>query len=635
MGKFLSTLSRPLALFLVFLFGATTLAAIPAANAAISINLGSAANYTLLAGSTITNGAGTRLTGASNIRVGVSPGRLILSEVNSLKVSGATAFDNGSAAAAQAQADFEAGRSQLNSLPSSEEVADLSDQTFTPGVYTSNAAWTSAADITLDGLGNSGSVFVFRTAAAITTAASSRLILTNGASAENVYWVAGAAFNAGASSYFSGHILATAAATIGAGAYIDGQIIASRSVPITLGAGAVVNYSGSSPIFSYVVAFDSGQAIGSQPTISGVAKTLTIPRPTITKIGFVFAGWNTLPDGSGTRYIPEQVVGVTAPTALYLHPTWQLAGGSSPSGSPTNSSSPSGLPSGVPVEGAVARWVDETLGGGVAGVPFVDAVRVGVFKDLISIPISTCSYELSSGVLPFGLSLDRATGIVLGTTQAWGVFRFDISATCPGYIKLTKSYSITVAPGSIATYPLTLGTPMPTTPAMAAPGVASSCTVVPALPAGLNLDLATCSVFGVPAAVQTLTTYVVTASTASYYSTRQFQLGIASTLVKAVYFAPGSSKLSATAITALNKIVAAARVSKAKTIRITGFADSMPARGDVALARSRTNSVKSYLAARLPGVIFALSSNGSANATAAPMTTSAQAINRRVEIRVG
>lgn len=625
---------RPLAFLLGSLLVATALVFVPSASGANSISLGSASGYSLVAGSTITNGAGTRLTGSSNIRVAVSPGRLIQSEVDSLRISGATAFENGSTVAAAAQADFEAARSQLNSLPSVETVPDLSSRTFSPGVYTSDAAWTVAADITLDGLGNSGSVFVFRTAAAMTTAAASRVILINGASPENVYWVTGAAFNAGASSFFSGHILATAAATIGASAYIDGQILAGRSAPITLGAGAVVNYAGAAQMFSYAVAFDASQATGVQSAISGIAKTLTIPKSTLTKNGFVFAGWNTLADGSGTSFIAGQVVALTAPTSLYLHPTWQAAAGSSPSPSPTSSTNPGSTPSGSPVEGAIARWIDDALGAGVAGLAYVDAVRAGVYKDAFVLPSATCSYEVTNGVLPFGYTIDRASGIVVGTAQGWGLFRFDVSATCPGYAKLTKSHSIMVAPGGVSAYPLTLGSPMPPTTAMATLGVTSSCVVSPVLPVGLFLEPSSCSVWGVPAVVQPLKTYVITSSTASNYSTRQFQIGVNSTLVKAVFFAPGSSKLSATSRSALSKIIAAARVSRAKTIRITGFADSMPARGDAALARSRTISVKKYLASRLPTVTFTLSSNGSANATSAPLTSAAQAINRRVEIRV-
>jgi flagellar motor protein MotB len=646
MRTIFSIFSRALAIFAIGLLGATTLVFTPSASATTSINLGTAANYTLLAGSTITNGAGTRLTGSSNLRVAVSPGNLIQSEVDSLRISGATAFENGSIAAATAQADFEAARSQLNSLPSTESVLDLSSRTFTPGVYTSDAAWTVAANITLDGLGNSGSVFVFRTAAAMTTAAATRVILTNGATAENVYWVTGAAFNAGASSFFSGHILASAAATIGASAYIDGQIIASRTVPITLGAGVVVNYAGTASIYPYAITFDSSQTAGVQLAVTNTANTLTIPSATLTKSGFVFAGWNTVADGSGTGYTAGQVVPLTAQTSLYLYPTWQATSGSVPSASPTSSasatpsatqtpsSSSSSIPSDSAFEASTMRWTDEYLAAGLAGLPYVDAVQAGAFKGNSPMPATSCSYEVTNGVLPFGYTIDRASGIVLGNTHAWGLFRFDVSATCPGYSKIIKSQSLTVTPGGTTAYPLTVGTPMAPTPAMATPGVVSICSVSPTLPAGLFLEQSSCSVWGVPAVIQPLRTYVITASTASYSSTRQFQVGVASTLVRAVFFAPGSDRLSAASMSALNKVVAVTKSTQAKSLRITGFADSMPGRGDAALAKSRTNSVRNYLAARLPRVAFALSSNGSANATSAPLTTTAQSINRRVEIRV-
>ena len=57
-----------------------------------------------------------------------------------------------------------------------------------PGVYTSAAAVTNTRTMTLDADGDSNAVFVFQIGAAFSSAAASKVVLTNGALANNVYW---------------------------------------------------------------------------------------------------------------------------------------------------------------------------------------------------------------------------------------------------------------------------------------------------------------------------------------------------------------------------------------------------------------------------------------------------------------
>ena len=71
------------------------------------INLGSSANYVLLAHTAITNGATTVITGSTSRIVGISPGVSDVGTVASILFSGATEFQNATDAPTIAQADLQ------------------------------------------------------------------------------------------------------------------------------------------------------------------------------------------------------------------------------------------------------------------------------------------------------------------------------------------------------------------------------------------------------------------------------------------------------------------------------------------------------------------------------------------------
>lgn len=71
--------------------------------------------------------------------------------------------------------------------------------------------------------------------------------------------------------------------------------------------------------------------------------------------------------------------------------------------------------------GYVPAWADDTLGRMVVGVPYADGVVAAGFPP--------CTYSITSGSLPPGLSLNAATGKVTGTPTTAGTYAFDISAT--------------------------------------------------------------------------------------------------------------------------------------------------------------------------------------------------------------
>ena len=97
-----------------------------------------------------------------------------------------------------------------------------------PGVYTINGAASIGGTLTLDGRGNVNSVFIFRINGAFSTGASSAIVLTNGASACNVYWVAEGAVAMAASTVMKGTVIAhNGANSMGANCTLEGRIFST------------------------------------------------------------------------------------------------------------------------------------------------------------------------------------------------------------------------------------------------------------------------------------------------------------------------------------------------------------------------------------------------------------------------
>ena len=100
------------------------------------------------------------------------------------------------------------------------------------GVYSAAAAISLTGTMTLDGQNDPNAVFIFQVNAALSTAASSTIHLINGAQASNVFWQVNGAATTGASSSFSGTIMAIGAITLGAGASLDGGALSDGLVTL-------------------------------------------------------------------------------------------------------------------------------------------------------------------------------------------------------------------------------------------------------------------------------------------------------------------------------------------------------------------------------------------------------------------
>lgn len=131
--------------------------------------------------------------------------------------------------AAQAVADLQAVFSQLDNIPVTVvHGATFGTETLYPGVHSVAAAASVAGTLTLDAQGNSNALFVIKMGAALSIGASTTIVLLNGASAANVFWLAKGAITLGASTIMKGTLLAnTGAVSLGANCTLEGRMLST------------------------------------------------------------------------------------------------------------------------------------------------------------------------------------------------------------------------------------------------------------------------------------------------------------------------------------------------------------------------------------------------------------------------
>jgi hypothetical protein len=111
--------------------------------------------------------------------------------------------------------------------------ADIGGETLAPGVYKTTSAQPSlgiTGNLTLAGNG----VYIFQIVSTLTTAANnSDVILSGGATAEDVFWQVGSSATLGTTTIFAGTIMAQASVSLDTGATLNGRALA-RTGAVTL-----------------------------------------------------------------------------------------------------------------------------------------------------------------------------------------------------------------------------------------------------------------------------------------------------------------------------------------------------------------------------------------------------------------
>ena len=184
---------------------------------AINVDLGAAASFAVLAGSTVTN------TGPSVINgdVGVTPGSAITGFPPGMVVPPSIEYV-ADAVAMGAETDlttaynFAAGEACTGGNITGENLGGI---TLTPGVYCSSSQSQLTGTLTLDDEGDPNSVFIFVIADTLTTASGSSVAFMSGTQGD-VYWLVGSSATLGAGTAFEGNILASKSITLDTGATI-------------------------------------------------------------------------------------------------------------------------------------------------------------------------------------------------------------------------------------------------------------------------------------------------------------------------------------------------------------------------------------------------------------------------------
>ena len=209
------------------MLGALALYAPAAFAAQAPVGLGTAGNFGVLAGSTVTNTGPTTINGD----LGVNPGAAITGFPPGHVNGTIHAAD---AVALQAQSDLTtAYNDAAGRTPAATVSGDLAGRTLVGGVYKSASSLGLTGTLTLDAQGDPNSVFIFQAGSTLITASGSRVNLINGAQSCNVYWQVGSSATLGTGSVFAGNILALTSVTINDGVTVTGRALA-RNGAVTM-----------------------------------------------------------------------------------------------------------------------------------------------------------------------------------------------------------------------------------------------------------------------------------------------------------------------------------------------------------------------------------------------------------------
>ncbi|MEP7336746.1 MAG: ice-binding family protein, partial [Acidobacteriota bacterium] len=213
--------------FAAFFYGRTAAFVMP--------SLGTAQNFAILGGSTVTNvpDAGTIVNGD----LGVWPGAAITGFPPGI-VNGT--INAGNAVAMQAQSDLTTAYNALAGLPCGTNLTgmDLGGMTLAPGVYCFNTSAQLTGTLTLDAQGNPDASFIFQIGSTLVTASNAAVQVINGAQGCGAFWQVGSSATLGTGTSFIGSILAEASITLTDGVTLSGRALA-RTAAVTMDSNVV------------------------------------------------------------------------------------------------------------------------------------------------------------------------------------------------------------------------------------------------------------------------------------------------------------------------------------------------------------------------------------------------------------
>jgi hypothetical protein len=204
------------------------------------VDLGSASDFAVLAGSGISNiGVSTMVNGDVGSFPTATINGLLPENVNG------TLYTTADPIVGLAKDDLDAAynEAQSRSLDAISLPGQIGGLTLAPGLYvnstTSGISGTGPNGIlTLDAKGDANAVWIFKVGSTFITDAGTSIVLAGGAQAGNIYWSVGTSATLGTNSVFYGIILADQSITLTTGATLNGVAYA-RTASVTLDSNTV------------------------------------------------------------------------------------------------------------------------------------------------------------------------------------------------------------------------------------------------------------------------------------------------------------------------------------------------------------------------------------------------------------
>ena len=218
-------------------------------SASAKINLGSIANFTLYSASGAISSVGiSDIAGDIGTNLGAINGFGTPSSLNG-------SIQNANSITSQAALDLSDIVDQITNTVTTNaaHAPAFGAETLTPGVYAIAGASSIAGTLTLDAQGDTSAQFIFKVGGALTSGAGATVVLINGASSENVFWLATGAVAMAASTTISGNIIANpGAVSLGDSGQLNGRMLSTTGAVSLLNCKTLIPL----PSFSGTLAYE-------------------------------------------------------------------------------------------------------------------------------------------------------------------------------------------------------------------------------------------------------------------------------------------------------------------------------------------------------------------------------------------
>lgn len=216
----------------------------------IPVDLGTAANYAVLAKTAITTTTGTSIVGDlgispaalsdmtgfgetmdSSLQFATSP--MVTGKIYAASMGGATAA-NLTTAVSDMEAAYTDAATRSNPDHTNLGSGNLNSTTqfLTPGLYKWASNVTITDSVTIDAEGDSNAVWIFQIDNRLTLTNGSEILLTGGANPANIFWQTAEGATLGTDSYFAGTILTMTDVAAQTGAAMNARLLAQTAVTL-------------------------------------------------------------------------------------------------------------------------------------------------------------------------------------------------------------------------------------------------------------------------------------------------------------------------------------------------------------------------------------------------------------------